>query len=89
MNVEALACGDTKASTLAGCIECDTVMLPQGTAFLVNKQSLFPGMWRFLLEKGSIITLAHEADLLAFLEFLDWQAQCLGFFPDGGLLQTS
>jgi hypothetical protein len=86
VNVEALACGDTKASTLAGCIESNTVMLPQGTTLLVSKQSLFPRMWRFLLEKGSIITLAHEADLLAFLEFLDGQAQCLGFFPDSGFL---
>ena len=39
MNVEAVACGNTKASSLAGCIEGNAVMLPQLLAVLVDADS--------------------------------------------------
>jgi hypothetical protein len=39
--------------------------------------------------KGSIVTLAHKADLLALLQFIDWEPEGFSLLPNVGFVQAS
>jgi hypothetical protein len=89
VNVEPLTCSNAKAPALAWCVEGNAVVLAQGLPSFIDKEARFPGLGNLFFNKGTVVSLRDEADLLTFLQLIGWEAQGLSFSPDVRFVQVA
>jgi hypothetical protein len=72
LNIEALSSGNAKTPALTRCVERNPLVLAEGSACFIDKES---GSLRFgslLLDEGTVVSLSHKAYLLTFLQLIGW-----------------
>ena len=89
LDVEPLACGNTKPASLPRSVEGDPLMLAEMAAMLIDKRAWPPGLGHFPFNEGAIVSMAHEADFLTLLQFIGRKTKGLCLLPDLALLHAS
>jgi hypothetical protein len=79
LNVESLAGGDAEPSALTRCVEGYPVMFAQRDTGFVDKEAWFFSCGKFVSDKGPVVSLSHETNLLALFELIsrETQSSCL------------